>query len=321
MQDHIEGFLDDVETSKAEGTYRGRKTDMKKYDTYLERKGVDVTDATAKHVHLFLREQGEEYASGTVNNIYDSVKVLYDYLLTWDEIEEDEHPIEESSYGRADYGGNGDAEKHQTDDIVYVDPEEKELLREHVPNPKLRNELIVELMFQTGVRRGELARIEMDNIDRDARAIRVWSPKTSSWRTVYYQPSLDLLLDQWLDHGHRDACKPAEASPYLIVTTHSERASGTVINEVVVDAAKNAGIQDVLYIDAAGQNRYRVTAHALRHGHAVQAIKNDIDIRRLQLHMGHEKIETTQKYLRFKNEDIQVAMRKFDPSPEDTGAA
>jgi integrase/recombinase XerD len=62
-------------------------------------------------------------------------------------------------------------------------------------------------------------------------------------RTVYYQPSLGLLLDQWLDSEYRASFEPAQRSPYLFVTEHSEQMHvDTVIEKLVKPAAEEAGI-------------------------------------------------------------------------------
>lgn len=309
MQKPIEEYLEDVQLSKAHSTYKARCSDLQKFSDYLEEQDLHVTEVMSKDVHTFLREQGQIYAGSTVSNIYDAVNGLYHYLEMWDEIDEDAHPVEDLK--RADYGGNREPKKHQTDEITYITPDQKDQLRENVPDPQLRNELIVELMFQTGVRRGELASIELDNLDRENRRIRVWSSKTEEWRIVRYRPSLDFLLTQWLDHGYRDSFQTAAESPYLFLTDHAVSLDESYLNEIVVNAAKDGDIQEVLYEDAAGGKRHLVTAHTLRHSHAVEAVKSGIDIKFIQEQMDHENLETTEQYLRVTEKDVDEAYRKF----------
>lgn len=73
---------------------------------------------------------------------------------------------------------------------------------ENVPAPTLQNELLLRLLIKTGARRGEIVGVELDDIDLEDRAIIVWSNKTQESRTVFYQPSLDLLMDQWVEGGY-----------------------------------------------------------------------------------------------------------------------
>ena len=68
--------------------------------------------------------------------------------------------------------------------------------------------------------------------------------------------------------------------------------------------------------DAAGNDRRKVTAHVLRHSFAVQSIKNGTDTPRLQELMGHSEIETTERYLKFANNDLREAARRYGPGSE-----
>lgn len=81
-------------------------------------------------------------------------------------------------------------------------------------------------------------------------------------------------------------------------------------------AAEDAGLQAHVHTDAAGNDRGKVTAHVLRHSYAVQCIKNGMDTRRLQKLLGHSKIETTERYLQFANDDLRDAARKYGAGSE-----
>lgn len=74
-----------------------------------------------------------------------------------------------------------------------------------------------------------------------------------------------------------------------------------------------------MYEDAAGNNRYRITAHALRHGYAVQSLKNDIPLTVLRDLLGHESVETTQKYLQLVDDDRAEMARKYGAGTKQTG--
>jgi integrase/recombinase XerD len=166
-------------------------------------------------------------------------------------------------------------------------------------------------LFDTGVRAQELRDMKLEHVDRDKRSIQVYSQKTDDWRTVYWQPGpIDTLIGMWLDHL-RPTKAPAGDSPYLFLTNRSEQLSNRRIREIVNQSAENAGIQEVLFTDPSGADRKRVTPHTLRHGHAVHAVRQDIDIAFIQEHMSHNDISTTKTYLQFKPSDIQDEYAKF----------
>lgn len=309
MDELIERYLDRVEGLKSEATYRTFKTNLRNFDQWVEESGLDLREMGPLDVEdYFIHLNNEGYAPNTVASRFEAVRSFYQFLAgKLSAIEES--PVDDLK--RSDYVEKG-TKKHDKADVVYVTEDEKEALVEHVPSPTLRNELILRLLWQTGVRKSELVEIGLDDLDREERSIRIWSNKTKEWRTVYYQSSLDLLLDQWVDGGYRASYTPAASSTYLFVSERSEQISTKTVNrKIVKEAAEKAGIQEVMYTDKSGNSRYRVTAHALRHGHGVHALKSGIDVRTVQKHLGHSKLEMTMKYLQLLDEDIKEGYRRF----------
>lgn len=314
MDEHIEKYLTRVEGLKSEATHRTTTSNLRQFDAWLDEEDHDLLEIEPLTLELFFIEMANDgYAPNTVASRFESVRALYKFLSGKLDVVED-NPMEDLK--RSDYVEKG-TKKHDSTDVVYITPEEKELLCENVPTPTLRNELIIRLLWQTGVRKSELVEIELDDIDREQRSIGVWSNKTKDWRTVYYQPSLDLLMDQWIDGGYRDSFATAGRSPYLFVSERSEQmAPETVNRKIVRPAAENADIQEVMYTDKGGGKRYRITAHALRHGHGVHALKSGIDVRTVQKHLGHAKLEMTMKYLQLIDEDVRDGYRRFGVGTE-----
>lgn len=314
MDAHVEQYLTRVKGLKSEATHGKRTVDLRDFSEWVEGQGFEsVTDLGVLDLeNYFIHQRGQDYASGTINGRFQSVKGLYDFLT--DKLEEyEDNPFDHLT--RSEYVNGNGSRKADTAEIVYVTPEEKEKLVQHVPKPTLRNELLIRLLFQTGMRRGEVVGVELNDIDRDARAIRVWTPKTGESRTVYYQPSLDLLMDQWLDGGYRSSYPRADDSTKLFITSEGDLETNRV-GRIIKKAAEDAGIQEVLYIDANGHERCRITAHSLRHGHAVAALKSGIDVRTVQKHLGHSTLDMTMTYLELIEDDVREGYRRFNPVPE-----
>jgi integrase/recombinase XerD len=315
MHDLIETYLDRIAGLKSDETHKTFTSNMRQFEQWLNENDYDICNIEPLELEqYFIQMNNEGYAPNTVANRFESVRGFYQFLS--DKLGAiEQSPVEDLK--RSDYVQKG-TKKHDHAELVYITPEEKELMCENVPTPTLRNELIIRLLWQTGVRKSELVEIEIEDIDREARSIDVWSNKTKEWRTVYYQPSLDLLMEQWIDGGYRSSYMPAEDSPYLFVTERSDQMSPKTVNRKIVrQAAENADIQEVMYTDNAGQKRYRITAHTLRHGHGVQALKSGIDVRTVQKHLGHAKLEMTMKYLQLVDSDVREGYRRFGTSADD----
>lgn len=219
------------------------------------------------------------------------------------------HPYQ--ARGPIDKGFTQKAEETR-EEITYIEPEIFEELVAHVPPPKTRNENMVKLMWQTGVRQGELTEIRLSDVDEDERHIRIKTAKTpkQEFRDVWYHDNLDLPLRRW----KRDReSYPTSDSPYLFISERSGQLYEKRPNKVVTAAAENAGVQEKLYTDVKGDDHYRITSHTLRHSFAVHLVRNGMDIKTLKDILGHDSIETTAIYLKFKKETKRAKVMKYGP--------
>lgn len=311
-------YLRRVKQQKSDSTHHQRKYGLGKYEEWLAEQEYDLLSVGKFGIEDFIVYLGEGgYAPETSNGIYSTVTNFYDYLVDLS-YENHEPNLDESPCDRVDRTDfssilKGTKKQQETrGQITYLSPEEIDTLCAHVPNPKLRNELMFRMMFQTGCRQGEIRNMRVDNIDEGNRSIRIYAEKTDSYRTVYYQQSLDPLLNEWLHGGARMSFYKAAESPYLFVSGQSEQFShSNDINRIVRDTAKDAGLNEVMYEDRAGVKRWKITSHSLRHSHAIASIKAGIDIERVRRHMGHSSLDMTKRYLQFVDEDVYDAYQSF----------
>jgi integrase/recombinase XerD len=242
---------------------------------------------------------------------------LYAFLEDHEEIALDGDPTESLQIGN--YAGTQakrDAEHESEEDHIYLTRDEVEQLSENVPtkNP-LRNELIVRLLFETGVRIGELSRVKLENVDRENGDILVKSSKKrqrTEYRTVHYwSEATERLLTLWLDKGHRAGIYGASDSPYLFPTAKRERVREQAINDVVKQAAESAGLQEEQYEDAAGRTQWKITAHTLRHSCAMHLLNNGATVAHVKKLLGHTDIQTTQQYTDPSADNTREVVRKL----------
>ena len=284
-----------------------------------DRDSKTIYDATTGDLRIYLRQQLQSgIAGGTVRNRRWTITAFYQELeeIAGEgyDIPDFENPGEDldTSDWQSLSGESKKAEKLK--EVYYLEPPEVDLLAKNATDPKLRNELIIRLLYQTGLRRGELAETRLKDIDTDERAIRVHATKTHLNRTVYYQPSLDTLMNRWINVERKSLA--TAGSEYLFPTFKTEQIAPKQINRVVRKAADSAGLQEQVYTNAEGKEQMKVTAHVLRHSFAVQSLKNGMDTRTLQKLLGHAKIETTERYLRLAKSDVRDAARKYGAGTE-----
>ncbi|MCU4801313.1 site-specific integrase [Halobacteria archaeon HArc-gm2] len=276
----------------------------------------DAEELTVNHHKGWYRALHEHgWASTTINSYHTLLSMWAKWMTEKTILEEDFHENLRKYGDPDDLPGidstKGFKEEQFKDEIQYASLEEVDEMCKYVTSPKIQTELAIRLMFQTGVREVELRNIELTDIDRKKRKIKIITAKNGKLRDVWYHPSLDMLMDRYLD-VERDELNYSD-SPYLFPTKYSPQMARNTPNQNVTECAEKAGIQDYTEPDASGKRRRRITAHALRHGFGVQCAKNGMHIKSIQELLGHQQIEQTKKYIQFATKDVKNQYDHYGP--------
>jgi integrase/recombinase XerC len=146
----------------------------------------------------------------------------------------------------------------------------------------LRDRLIVELLYATGIRVSELCGLDIDDVDTERRLLRVLG-KGNKQRTVPFGAPASSALTAWLSEG-RPALATAASGPALLLGARGgrldPRQARTVVHQTVaaVDGAPDIG------------------PHGLRHSAATHLLEGGADLRIVQELLGHTTLATTQLY-------------------------
>ncbi|WP_363466525.1 tyrosine-type recombinase/integrase [Halogeometricum borinquense] len=305
---------------KSESTATRYRTALRKWAVYCDEHDVPLLDADSRDVEDFILGLYDDYAPKTVSNARAALSQFYQREGDF----EDKTPVDEAEVGswNADSVKSGEG---RDENIHWLKPEQVESLIENVPAPTLRNRLLVKLMVQTGVRASELQTIrcgqnpdwesnELGDIDRKERRIVVKDKKNDDTRPVFYHQNIDDILRLWIETERATVYKASE-SEYLFPTTKSESIHPQRINSIVREAAEKAGIQRTYAKTADGRERAEVTSHVLRHTFAMNALRNDMDTRWIQLALGHSDISTTiNRYLHEDEDTLKKQWTQRGPS-------
>lgn len=146
----------------------------------------------------------------------------------------------------------------------------------------LRDRLIVEMLYATGIRVSELCGLDIDDVDTSRRLLRVLG-KGDKQRTVPFGEPAEQALRAWLTGG-RPALATAESGPALLLGARGRRLdprqARTVVHETV---GAVAGAPDI-------------GPHGLRHSAATHLLEGGADLRIVQELLGHSTLATTQLY-------------------------
>lgn len=169
--------------------------------------------------------------------------------------------------------------------------EEVGRLLECAPGPKYRAALGT--AYGAGLRVSEVAALKVSDIDNTRMLIRVEQGKGRKDRNAMLSPQLLELLRLWWREGKRRGVMLPQG--WLFPGRNSlEPISTRQLNRAVHEAAEAAGIKK------------RVTPHTLRHSFATHLLEQDVDIRVIQVLLGHSKLDTTALYARVATKTIRA---------------
>lgn len=318
----LAAFRNRRETHGSEATARKYASHVQEWQEWLtESQDTTIWDAEPADLRLFIEElTHEDYAPSTIEQRVSGISKFYQDLEILAETH-DVPAVPPNPYDGLDSETKqllrGSTKKKDgltgTEEYPYLQPEEVTTLYENVPSPRLRNELVVKLLYNCGLRREELAKIKLEHLDREDRTIYIPARKSPNPRVVSFNEGyVGFQLEQWLETDRRSMVY-ANESDYLLPTNDSPHISGRQINSIVKKAAEKAGLQETIAEFADGRPIHKVTPHTLRHSYAIQMLKSGVDVRTLQQLMGHEKIDTTLVYLQQSTDDMLEESRQFVP--------
>lgn len=177
----------------------------------------------------------------------------------------------------------------------YLTPDESEAAVEACDDPRAR--LAAILMLQEGLRRGEVARIQLGDIDRRKRILAVRG-KGGGGEVTRRLPLVD---EAWRALNAFLPSVPGASGPLFRSTRYPDRGlSGAWIGELVTRAMKDAGVKRYAWDGR--------SPHALRHTCAQDLVDADVDVRLVQKALGHASIRNTELYLRGAVQGLTEAM-------------
>ena len=164
---------------------------------------------------------------------------------------------------------------------------------------ELRDRLIVELLYATGIRVSELVGLDVGDVDRRRRVLRVLG-KGAKERTVPYGLPADVALESWLVCG-RPRLARSDSGSAILLGLRGARIDPRTVRRVVHDRLRTiSGAPDL-------------GPHGLRHTAATHLLEGGADLRAVQELLGHRSLATTQIYTHVSVERLRRAYDQAHP--------
>lgn len=157
----------------------------------------------------------------------------------------------------------------------------------------IRNRLILELLYGSGLRVSELCNIKLSDIDFSNKSIRIIG-KGKKERIVYYGEPCKRIIDLYLN-GTRDEILGKNNNEYLIIGNKksnkslSVRSVELILNNIIESTSLNK----------------KASPHTLRHTFATHLLNDGCDILIVKELLGHSSLDTTGIYTHISNERLR----------------
>lgn len=319
-RDGFERFLA-LERNVSPNTVRAYLGDVRNLETFLTSMGVeDFGETTLSHLRTWLAaQQSSGVSRTTLARRQSSIRRLFAWAkregfisldpslrLQSPKLEKKLPPVlrndQMSRLIQPTQNSSGDASEGQPK----VGESAESPLEESVHS---RDQAMIELLYATGIRVGELVGVDVDDLDLERCVVRV-TGKGNKQRTVPFGLPARDALGEWLDRGRRLIRANAETS--AAATTSDARAAlflgkrGARINQRQVRDVVSQRLEKLGDTSARGP-------HVLRHTAATHLLDGGADLRAVQEILGHSSLATTQLYTHVSIDRLRESFARAHP--------
>lgn len=240
---------------------------------------ISVRSITTSDLRIYLSEYQEQKHSSKVT--IDNMRRIFSSFFAW---LEDEDYIIKSPVRRI--------HRVRTDTLIKetISDETLELLRDSCT--EIRDLALIDLLASTGMRVGELVKMNISDINFQERQCIVFG-KGNKEREVYFNARTKIHLQQYIQQR-------TDTNPALFVSLSAPHTRLTI-----------SGIEVRLRNLGKHINQHKIHPHKFRRTLATQAIDKGMPIEQVQRLLGHVKIDTTLHYAMVNQSNVKMAHRKY----------
>ena len=279
----INSFLDYLkyERNYSNNTIIGYQNHLDIFIEYLSNKGINNINSVSYNIIRnyinFLYEK--KYNSKSICNHISSLRSFFKYLKNNDYVSSNPMTLIE----------NPKLEKKLPKFLFYEDIEKILSIPDLKTYVGVRNALILEMLYVTGIRVSELINIKISDIDFTNCKIKILG-KGNKERLVMYGNRCKLLLDKYLEI-RKNFLK--DNNEYLFLGVKGKKINDRVIRSIINELSVKAGIN------------LKISPHTFRHTFATHMLNEGADLRSVQELLGHENLSTTTIYTHVTNERLR----------------
>jgi len=269
-------------------TISGYLKDIEEFRDFLVREDLDPFLIEYEDIRNFsISLENRKLSSASLSRMFSSLRSFYKYLLKLEYVEINPFMLVKSPK----------REKKLPKFFYYNELEELFKIPDLDTAIGVRNRLILELLYATGVRVSELISIRVKDIDMKSKTIRVIG-KGNKERLVFFGEYAADILKLYLEkrneflRGNND---------YLLLNNHGNKFTTNGIRYVLNQLIRESSLHT------------SISPHMLRHSFATHLLNEGCDILSVQELLGHESIKATQIYTHVTNDHLKEVYLKAHP--------
>lgn len=293
MEEQVKLFLKYLNYQKgySENTIINYENDIKEFLEFLNKENIDnLKEVNYSIVRFYLMDlYNKKFSRNSVSRKLSSLRSFFKYLHNEEIVKINpfsliSSPKKEKKLPKFLY--NEDIEK------IFNIPNTKTVLGK-------RDSLILELLYDTGVRVGELVNIKINDINYDDRSIKILG-KGNKERIVLYGTYAEIALKEYLNNGRNELLK-GKNNEYLILNANGNNITTRGIRLIIDKIIKQACLNT------------HISPHTLRHTFATHLLENGSDLLTVKELLGHSSLSSTQIYTHVTNERLRNIYLKSHP--------
>ena len=260
----------------------------------LERITKDIVLDFQNYLAEYQDEKGDHLSNGTQTIILRSVKKLFWFLMQRDLILKD--PTTVITFPKH--------EQRLTRNVPTEDEVFRLLEKTKPRNPLgLRNRAILELLYSCGIRTSELCSLRVQDVDLKEQTVSIVKGKGGKSRIVPIGQYASYYIEEYLKRGRKYMLKGRRVDDgYLFLSQRGNPFDKSTINKTVMKTVmRGSGLKKP------------VSCYSFRHGIATHLLAHKVDITYISKLLGHESLNTTQKYLKVEIGDLKRMHSLYHP--------
>ncbi len=290
---HIDKFMDyrKVVYETSGQTLKSNRTDLKLFREFIENQSYPTIDGPAVMDFQYYLKKDRGNTGGSINRKIFTLRSYSHFLILQDVKDAHDLPFYDVLKVRQGYRNRPNA---LTMDQV------KRLFEGIDRNTCLgiRNYAVYALMYQTGLRVGEVHTLDIPSIDFENQTLEVIG-KGNKRRILHLTDEMVQILIEWL--AVRNRFYKSNETDALFVSKKGNRLAIRTMEDNIKKIVRNSGIYA----------RFNISCHTLRHSFASHLNDKDVDILVIQSLLGHTSPRSTEPYIHPSLEKVREAMERL----------